>query len=353
MKAIKVNADYESVLFRNKPLPLINESLEFLAFYLDDRPLLTRKKYPFEYLKHIESIVGHQPRCVSQGDFENWWGPLTDLEVERELNSKLMSSTLCSDTLILKNMSDLPSLGNKIFLAKNPFGMSGQNFAMVGQDRLENLEQMLKNGPVVLEPFFDRQFDFSHYIFPNGISICYQNIVDKKFQYRGTIFRDYTSPILSGLKFYPEISRDKWEQFQSLFGEIVKIYSTSNARTGFSIDSFIYSEDGELKIRGLSEVNYRRTMGAVAFELAVKYSGIRRFCAFLLSKSNGLNFSQLKEKLSPIAWRHDLSRGVMLLSPGNVRYDMFLISALNEAEGKVLLSELKLLLPDSEFSVEF
>lgn len=353
MKAIKVNADYESVLFKNKPLPQVNEALEFLAFFLDERPLVTSKKYPESYTIYLESITGRKPVTVREGKTENWWGPLKNIELEKKLNSKEMSAELNNDSYIISSVEELPDLTAKIYLAKNPYGMSGQNFSLVEDGRLENLQVMLKSGKVIIEPFFNRTYDFSHFVFPNGISICYENVIDKKFQYRGTIFRDYTQPSLESLSFHSSVDASEWKDFSESLRNIITHYKTDELPSGFSVDSFIYTEDSKLKIRALSEVNYRRTMGQVAFELSVKFGGVRRFSAFLLSKSNGMKFDEMKEKISSIQWRHDLSRGVILLSPGDVRYDMFFLSALNVEEGKTLLRELKSLLPDSEFSIEF
>jgi hypothetical protein len=290
---------------------------------------------------------------ISQGNSENWWGPLENIELEKKLNSKEMSAGFNQDSYVVGSLCDLPDLTGKTFLAKNPFGMSGQNFSLVEEGRLENLEVMLKNGKVVLEPFFDRLFDFSHYVYPNGVRVCYENIVDKKFQYRGSVFRDYTRPIPENLSFYEKVDAKEWSNFSKQLDQIIKLYATNDLKSGFSVDSFVYRENGEEKIRALSEVNYRKTMGQIAFDLSVKFGGVRRFSAFLLSKSCGINFVPMKEIISSIGWRDDLSRGVIILSPGDVRYDMFFLSALNVVEGKILLEELKALLPDCEFSVEF
>lgn len=345
MSAIKVNGDYESVLFFNKPLPVVNEALEFLAMYLTQRPIITSKKYSKEFLDHVESFTGHIPVLQKEGKSENWWGALKNVEVEKKLNSKEMSAEFNSDSYILKSMSDLPKL-DRTYLAKNPYGMSGQNFALVEEGRLENLEGMLKKGPVVLEPLFDRKFDFSHYVFPNGISICYENIVDSRFQYRGTLFRNYTQPTVENLSFANKVD---WSLFKSDYQKILSLYKTE-LNLGYSIDSFVYEDHG-LKVRSLSEVNYRRTMGQTAFELALKFGGIRKWAAFVLTKSRG-NFLETKKKLLPLEWEPDTSRGVILLSPGDTRYDMFFLSAVDENEGKILLSEMKELLPDCEFAIE-
>jgi hypothetical protein len=278
-----------------------------------------------------------------EGKFENWWGLLTKPELEKELNSKIKSARLNKDSYVLSSLNDLPEL-DRTYLAKNPFGMSGQNFAMVEKVRLENLEVMLKKGPVVIEPFFDRKYDFSHYVFPNGVSICYENIVDTKFQYKGTIFKDYTNPVIQNLSFFSEVN---WNEFN--LSQIISEYKT-DLPTGFSVDSFVYEDNG-LHIRSLSEVNYRRTMGQTAFELAVRFGGVRKWAAFLICKSRN-DFLDTKKKLLPTEWEPDTSRGVILLSPGDTRFDMFFLSAMDENEGRILLNELKELLPDSEFSIK-
>ena len=358
MKAIKVNADYEAVLFNlKKSLPIINESLEFLAFFISDKKIISHKKYTSDYLDHVESLIGRMPQVMSEGIAENWWGALKNIPLEQKLNSKEMSAELnisegwCTDTHIISDMTELPIL-DKTYLAKNPYGMSGQNFSLVEYGRLENLESMLKRGKVILEPFLERVYDFSHYIYPNGIKICYQNIVDQKFQYRGTLFQDYTNPDIKLLSFHSAVEKSEWDEWKEALEKIITHYRTPELECGFSIDSFIYREKNKLKIRYLSEVNYRRTMGQVAFELSMKFGGLRKWSLFVLAKNSGLTFSAMKEKLAPLKWSEELSSGVVLLSPGDVRYDMFFLSAVNAIEGKELFNDLKKLLPDSEFSIE-
>ena len=353
MKAIKVNADYESVLFNNKKeLPLINEAIEFLAFYLVEQPILTRKNYAPDFLSHVESLTGKKVRIIKEGLSENWWGELRDLELERKLNSKEMSAELsvrenwCKDTKILSSLGDLPDISDgKIYLAKNPYGMSGQNFSLVSESNLGNISSLLKNGKVILEPFLDRVYDFSHFFYPNGEMICYQNLIDHRFQYRGTLFQNFTEPYLTQLKFYSEVDSSKWIAFSNALKKIQQYFFHSDLAMGFSVDSFIYREDEVLKIRYLSEVNYRRTMGQVAYELSRKLAQNYSWTMFVLCKSSGLGFSHLKELISPL-------KDVIILSPGNVRYDMFLIRANNNDEGRELFNALKKLLPSAEFTIE-
>lgn len=353
MKAYRVNADYEAVLFGKKEsLPVINQALEFLVLFLSPRPLLSNKKYSPEYLNHVEEFTGRVPEIKQAGDFENWWGELKDIPLEQKLNSKMMSTELNlkmgweKDLHLLKSAEDLNALNENVkYLGKNPHGMSGQNFLLVSK------KEPPQSYPMVAEPLLDRVHDFSHYIFPNNTRICYQNIVDKRYQYKGTVFRDYTQPTVQNLKFYSEITQAKWNDFNAALDEIIKCYRTPSLNSGFSIDSFTHQVGDELRIRYLSEVNYRRTMGEVAFELALKFGGLRKWSMFLLTKKSKLSFKDLKAKLLPITWEADTSRGVILLTPEDVRFDMFFLSALNEEEGELLLKELQILLPDSEFPI--
>lgn len=354
MKSIKVNADYEAVLFGKKEsLPAINQALEFLALYVDERPLWTQKKYSTEFLAHVESFTGNRPVIKKEGAFDNWWGELRHIELEQRLNSKEMSTRLniekgwAEDTHIINEASELEILKEDgKYLGKNPYGMSGQNFLLVSRTHPP------QSYPMIVEPLLDRVYDFSHYIFPNGQKICYQNIVDKRYQYRGTIFRNYTMPLVETLKFYSEIDSSEWGKFNEALKEIIALYQTPELQTGFSVDSFVYKEKGQLKIRFLSEVNYRRTMGEVAFRLSLKFGGVRRWSMFLLTKKSALDFHSLKEKIKPLEWTPEYSCGVILLSPEDVRFEMYFLSATDEAEGKQLFEELKKLLPDTELTVD-
>ncbi|WP_408098868.1 hypothetical protein ACJVC5_08100 [Peredibacter sp. HCB2-198] len=337
MKALLVNADYEIALFEGRPAPkIVNQSLEFLALFLEQKPLFSTKKYSQDYLDYVEAISGHKPVIVASGPTENWWGKLADLHLEQRLNSKIESSKLLIDqgwddhTFIIHSLDELQNLDDRLYLAKNPFGMSGQNFVTFNKCAVNKVEPLLKHGAVIVEPLFDRKYDFSHYVFSDGKRICYQNLVDDKFQYRGTVFNGGTT--IQDLSFYSDVSQSEWKKFQERVEAIIKHYRSIGATDGFSIDSFVYLERGELKIRVMSEVNYRRTMGLVAHELAQKYGN--RWSCFLLGKT-------LNHKQVPV------DPHLIQLSPGDTRFEMFFLSG-----GKEKFLELKRLLPDCQFSVE-
>lgn len=65
------------------------------------------------------------------------------------------------------------------------------------------------------------------------------------------------------------------DSLEEITREIAAAYLKMGAIGNVQIDSFVYEEDGELKLYPLVEVNYRKTMGLVIQSLADKSSGDR------------------------------------------------------------------------------
>lgn len=261
---IKVNADYESVLFHGRPAPVANRALEFLAFYLQDLPVLTDVSYDQNYLLKVEELTGRKPHTVKKGHALNWWGPLTDLERERWLNSKITSTELSiaegwTEAKIVTKAEAQKIRSEKEMIIKDPFGMSGRGLVTNSPDKEIHLPKALPE-ILIVEPKLNRKYDFSHFIFPDGRMIRYENIVDEKFQYRGTII-DKT------LSFSSLVAESEWKKFETALKRIRDFYSNVQPY-GYSVDSFVYEEKGELKIYPLCEINARRTMGSLAYEFS-------------------------------------------------------------------------------------
>jgi hypothetical protein len=104
MLPIRVNASYESELLGNKNHSrIMDESLEFVAFFLEDRPVYSLKKYNQDYLEHVESITNKKINLIRSGKYENWWGQLKDINLEKRLNSKETSFLLGQDLGVFEN----------------------------------------------------------------------------------------------------------------------------------------------------------------------------------------------------------------------------------------------------------
>jgi hypothetical protein len=356
MKALRFNADYETDLFfSNKAPAILNESLECILFFLTERPILTQKKYHPDYLDYVERMTGHRPVLVTQGEFENYWGLLQNRDLEKWWNSKITTAELiinmgwCENTFIVKDVSELREIKfDRDFLLKDPFGMSGQKFQilsskMMEQERIVIANKALRNGPFILEPLLNRKYDFSQYIFPDNKKIAYQNIVDDKFQYKGTSFSHYTKATIEELPFFDLIDTKTWSQFEEQTNRIINFFSKHPNESGYSIDSFVYEENGILKIRVLSEINYRKTMGRLCFDLAQGF-GFQRPWANLFLKKKSTSKIPTRTTLESLELKKDSTSGVIVLNPEDTRYDLFFLSAINTQEAKNLRLEIDRLL---------
>ena len=316
MKPLRLNADYETELFTGKQgSSLISQTLEFFIFFLTDRTLYTQKTYPADYLAYVEKKTGRTPKISNKTPYENWWGLLEDIEREKWWNSKLTSTKLvlekkwCDRTFIIHSEKDIPLMDGKI-LIKDPFGMSGQKFQTATE------KPVIKNFPVIIEPLLNRKFDFSQYVFPDGTLIAYENQVDEKFQYKGSTFTTGVCR-LEDLSFYDLISEKEWDLYRQRTKEIIHYYSCFPNEIGYSIDSFVYEEDGELKIRPMSEINYRRTMGRVAYELATKFFPDFSRCTMQIIKP---------VPGEPLWKKYQDDKNFLVLSPGDTRFEILLLS---------------------------
>lgn len=265
---IRVNADYESVLFKGKSAPTANHAIEFLALYLQDLPVLSDIDYAPSYLDQVRNFSGRKPRVVKKGNALNWWGPLTRPDQEKWLNSKITSTKLAigegwSEAKILtKDQIRNLHVGTDL-IVKDPFGMSGRGLVALQAGKEIHLPASLPD-QLIVEPRLDRKFDFSHFVFPDGKVIAYENIVDERFQYRGTII-EKSGQSTEDLSFAGLISAREWEKFHHALRKIREHYGT-DCPYGYSVDSFAYESDGELRIYPLSEINARRTMGLLSYE---------------------------------------------------------------------------------------
>lgn len=347
MKALRVNADYESVLFHGRPAPaMVNQSLEFLAFFLSPKPLLSQKKYAPDYLDYVHEKTGHRPSVLEHADeVENWWGLLKDTERERWWNSKLTSveflrsKSWIDGLCVLAPDQDSLSPKHGPYLLKDPHSMSGQKFQVVGTS---GEIQWRGHKVLIAEPLLNRKWDFSSYVFPNQKRIIYQNLVDNNFQYRGTIIPNWTCADVEHLSFYSSVNPQMWDEYERRLNEVISFYSRFPNEAGYSVDAFVYEKSG-LFIYPLCEVNYRRTMGRVAFELSERFAREGHWTGMFL----------IKPDKTP-AWRTlKTDPDFLVLSPGDTRFEVIFLKAKDYAEAKERVSDLKRLLPNAQASIDF
>ena len=363
---LRMNADYESMLFYHKQAPqILNHSLESFIFFLETRPLVTSKKYSQEFLDYVESISHHRPEILLKSEFsQNWWGDYQNLDLERKLNSKITSARLiqdhqwCERTYVIQEENDINLVPfDRVYLVKNPYGMSGQRFLTIDSslphgDLVYQVKQWIKAGPIIVEPLLDRKFDFSCYVFSEKSKIFYQNLVDSYYQYKGTIFENYLKADLEHLSFYKELSLSAWHAYQDQLSQIISYYQSLKDISGFSVDSFVYF-DAELKIRSLSEVNYRRTMGRVTYELAKRYNQDLPWAQLMIGKSaqGDGGFSFFKSKMDDLLWERGRESGFIILTSGDSRFEILYLMASGHQEAEQLTAKLVQRFPHYHFAV--
>ena len=323
--SVIVNTDYESVLFENKPSLKMKRELEFLGLWLNER-VQNVMDYDDAYLEHIAHFTGRKPILVKNDPkARNWWGALKNIESERYLNSKETSSALAQALgeqvgHVIENEGDLAALDEgKVYLFKSFTGVSGK-----GHKFLSHLRE--SDFPLLAEEFHNRTLDFSTYCFENGECIYYQNFISPTFGYKGSLFDFKNSSSLLELDFVKGHENLDWKNYQWQVSKIIE-FVREEGPGGFSIDSYVFDN----KIRALCEINYRRTMGVTAFEIA-KVISPKRFQLFLIFKTE-IKYSELLEL--------SIKKDFILLSHDRNFFSYLILSADTKNELKVKLHDLQ------------
>ncbi len=290
--AIKVNIDFEEVLFRHQPQPHLNESLEFLALWVDERALFTKKKYPDEYLEYLNQKSGHRPTFKREGSHIFWWGDLTHPELLKKIAHKSFCYHFFKETWGLEGICPKDWLEVERYLQKHePCVMKGEG-KMSGRGHKVLTRQDLAGliskpfEPCVLEPLYDRIEDISAlYVSDEKRFVFYKNQIDKKFQWR--------SNLIEGNLSVEENWKNDLTRLQVFISEL-------GYMGPFSVDAFSYKLGNKTIFYPGSEVNPRKTMGWVNYKLRAKY---KKLCSELgmepkfISKEKWVALSHMKDVL--------------------------------------------------------
>ena len=316
------NADYEQQLFSTSAVRTqsnaTNQELEYFLFLLENEEVFTTKSYDNNYISHIEQLGGEVKTTIDPTHLTCWWGDYQQIEHKRFLNSKLTSTSLAinnkqchAETRIINSLGKIKNN----FLYKSPQGMSGKGIYKAHQK--DKILKLLKNTPLIEEPLLDRNLDVS-YLHLGESGIIYQNQVDQHFQYRGTTIG--ASQISSLLE----------KQFLNTI-EIVKAFMNSHQAHGpWSLDAFTYFEGNLEKLYGISEINYRKTMGYIAYMLHQKWY-VDGFSELMLIPRNKIN-----------KFQYFCDDEIKILSPVQNRFTCFFlhgktISQIIESKEKIMM----------------
>lgn len=304
MKSFIVNADYESQLYHHKDYPKWRLAIEFFFLWIEPKCFLSSThSYSLEDIHFLTKSTGAEPLISSKTKPQEqifWWGKLENKDLERKINSRLFIfdearrlRLLPSETMIINNDSELKELPSD-YLLKTEGAMSGKGIIKI---ELSSKKKMIF--PLIAEPLFNRSKDFSCYVFNSEKKIIfYQNIVDEHFQFRGTLLGE------GNISELMESSQEEnlLESFPSKVKEIHDYILKQGATGDFSMDSFLYSKNDRTSLYGLTEINYRKTMGWVTWKLKNRFNSPWVFLGLYPKKDSRdkiLNFSKQVILLSP------------------------------------------------------
>ena len=305
MKPISVNVDFEEVLL-GKPARLsLRASVEFLALWVQAHPLFASRPYSETYLKYVSTKTGQHASVTAQGDPVEWWGETFNTELMKKLSSKTEFKTWWQARWPLEahncfSWHELDAIvQDGQWLIKKSDGMSGRGHQKVTREELprlrDRLEKTLSQG-VVVEPLYQRTRDVSAlWLSEENRFIYYANLIDDRFQWRGTILnRDTMSEVPEGTQ--------NWRKH---LVELQKYVSDLGYQGPFSVDAFFYQSGQGEKFHPGSEMNPRKTMGWVTYQLWKKNkmaSASLSLVPLVLTEDTWLQVSQLAEAqlLSPV-----------------------------------------------------
>ena len=294
-KNYKIDLDYEAFLFDpnySEAIPKylkINKEFEYIFFLVNKEEAVLKnvRSYEKSYLDSLKKIGFVIPGLNSNAeDFDYWWGRRKDIELERILNSKITSAEIAINNgwgffegAIVEKLSDVKNhLGKysaiKKWIIKRPHGFSGiGHYQFETENFDESVLLKILTEKVLLEPYYERVFDIgSTFEVRDGVitrSFMVENFNSETGGFKGGAG---ASDVEKFKKYIEQKYHYSLDELVNITLMIAKKYLSLGATSNIQIDSFVYRENGELKLYGLVEVNYRKSMGLVIQGLAERFT---------------------------------------------------------------------------------
>lgn len=270
MSIIRVNADYERLLFGGVATPSLNRELEFVAFWLQRDPVSIAcdyrgeypDDYPAEYLDRIGELTGHRPRLTTEAATVDWWGTPEPRSLMSRLNNKVYCFEWWAERRGYEGaICHSPTEAERLFgelrrpcLLKSSRGMSGRGHRLV-ESIADCRELPTEIFPLVMEPLRRRTRDISALWLPDEQRfIVYENEVNRRFQWISTIIGERDADHPPG-----------WREDLELFRRQLAAEGYDGV---FSVDAFFHETAAGEAFHPASELNARRTMGWCAYRFS-------------------------------------------------------------------------------------
>ena len=180
----------------------------------------------------------------------------------------------------LQQIATIRARGHKRVVAKMLFGVAGSNMQRLWEPELTDSQHkwlrrtIAAEGGVVIEPWLERVFDFSFqfHMTPTGLRRIgmVEMINDQRGQYQASVSRPKLSAgqdeVLTRLLNGPTGGRLKALQ-ERLRVMLEPRLQAVDFRGAIGVDAFAYQDGDRLRLKPITEINARYTMGRVMLEL--------------------------------------------------------------------------------------
>lgn len=322
-----VNDDYEYLIFKDEigtsaEIKVTKHYFDYLFIFMNQKPnqhLYLPQMWPVEYLDYLRELGLQLPTITTSHWTYNWYGKMTDLEKEKKINSKLFSYELLNElglnpvpNFVVSSPEEVKQIikqhSYSEWLLKCPYQMGGNHFFKIKEET--DVPDIYR--PYILEPLLDRVLDVSYF---------YNNELDRVDYYVNVTTSD--GKYCGGLVFENERDLEKyfeqqgyhhcypeWKRTSAIILERVKAMKVEQP---FSVDGFIYRENGQYKLHPMNEINYRQTFGGFLISLKrfLNPGGV----GYLFSVK--LDEQSMKKDFMP--YNKDMKRGLIYLSPPHIK----------------------------------
>ena len=182
----------------------------------------------------------------------------------------------------LEAIAEIRARGHHRIVVKESLGLAGHNALRLWEPELLDTQRRWmaraceNQRPLVIEPWLDRQLDFSIQLEMTGAGLTVRGHTGLLADARGQFLGNWAEPnyarrfpVAIG-NFFPG-QRSFPQRLQNVFSEIYRLLETDLRAAGFlgplGIDCFVYRDASGSRIKPIVEINPRYTMGRLVLEL--------------------------------------------------------------------------------------
>ncbi len=238
-----------------------NSLFDYLYFFIEGSEFYTRNNFSEEYVKYLDDRFSIKAKFRKRRPYHQFKNFIY-------FNDKQANSLLHSKEPFFKFLKKQGYFYHEAFITNESLDRPGYIYKMLTGFSGRGIFEDYMKDTMIVEKKLDRVLDFSIF-FHNGELIIYENIVDKTFHYKGSVFDKSNLYDPKAFLHEKSVSGPVIDDFLKILQTSISF--VSGISNGFSIDYFIYRSDGGLRIHPGCEVNDRKTMGYLFYQVLLRH----------------------------------------------------------------------------------